>query len=240
MPTTKYAINAVQVAGLGLVFPGTLFSDQYDDLTRLANAGVLLWPSSDATVAAASVAVNAKRSSGITPEDAQGLMLAAVGSSNSIAAAAALAAAVAAQVTANAGVGVVKRTVTLNYSADDFAALSAGVKTKTKAIGAALPANARYVGHVVGSGSFTGFDDATHGTFTAKVGSSSDDDAIVSTVNVAAGQSGFPKAGTAGVRAFAQCPLYAEVHNLILTSSVDLNTATAGAITVDLFYLVLA
>lgn len=141
--------------------------------------------------------------------------------------------------TANAGVGVVHRSATITQAAD-LAGLGAGVKTLTKALGAALPANARYVGHVVGSGTFTGFNDPGPGTYTIKLGSSSDDDAIVATANVANGQTGFPKTGTAGVRAFSQCPLYAEVHNVILTSSVDLNTSTAGALTVDLFYLVLA
>ncbi len=141
---------------------------------------------------------------------------------------------------ASGAIGVVKRTVTITQ-ADDLAGLGAGVKTLTKALGGgALPASAHFLGVVVGSGSPTMFDDATHGTYSIKVGSASDDDGIISAVNVAAGQTGFPKAGTAGVRAFAMAPLYAETTNAILTSSVDLNTATQGTVTIDLFYLVKA
>lgn len=139
---------------------------------------------------------------------------------------------------ASGSTGVVKRTVTITQ-ADDLAGLGAGVKTLTKALGGgAVPANAHFLGTVVSLGTL--LDDATHGTYSVKVGSASDDDAIIGSVNVAAGQTGFPKAGTAGVRGFAMGPLYAETTNAILTSSVDLNTATAGSITIDLFYLVKA
>lgn len=134
------------------------------------------------------------------------------------------------------------RSVRILYSTD-LAGLGAGVKTfsATLATGGdtALPANARYVGHIVGAGTFTGFDNGGGGaTYTIKIGSPSDDDCIVSTANVATGQTGFPKTGTAGVRAFPMAPLYAEAFSVVLTSDADLNTATAGVVTVSLFFQV--
>jgi hypothetical protein len=138
---------------------------------------------------------------------------------------------------------LIKRQVRISQ-AIDLAGLGAGVKTFTAPLltgsDSSLPTNARYVGHSIGEGSFTGFTDGGVGTYTIKVGSASDDDAIVASVNVAAGQTGFPKTGTVGVRAFPLCPLYAETHNAILTSSTDLNTATAGLVNVYLFFQVKA
>lgn len=138
---------------------------------------------------------------------------------------------------------IAKRTVTIDYSpgGDNFAGKANGVKTFSKALsGGALPANARYLGHTIGESTFVDFDDATHGTYTIKVGQASDDDDVIASVNVAAGQSGFPKAGTPGVRAFNACPLYAEAVTAVLTSSVNLNTVSAGQVTIELFYFVKA
>lgn len=234
MPTTKYAINAVQVAGLGLVFPGTLFSDQYDDLTRLANAGVLLWPSSDATVAAAAAAVNAKRSTGIAPEDAQGLMLAAVSSSNSTAAAAALAAAVAAQATADAGIGVVKRTVTIGHA--DLTDAVAG-EAQVINIGAVLPANAVVLAHEVNVATL--FSGGSVSAVKLDVGGT-DADAIVSQMDLFTGAATGALSPRTGVH--AQGKFSAE--QLIATFTPDgghtLLALTAGSVTITVWYFVLA
>ena len=63
--------------------------------------------------------------------------------------------------------GVQKRTVTLTQAAD-LAALGAGVKTKTKSLGAVLPAGARFLG--VSLESLTGFDDGAAATYALNVG----------------------------------------------------------------------
>lgn len=128
-----------------------------------------------------------------------------------------------------------KRTITITQ-ADDLADLANGVTSLVKELGDNLPANARYLGHTIGEDSFTGFTDGDAATYVLKLGSESDDDSIVTTVNVAAGQTGFPKAGTLGVQAFLMCPLASEVYRATLTSSADLNTATAGSIEVHLFF----
>ncbi len=133
--------------------------------------------------------------------------------------------------------GVIKyRTVTIARS--ELTGLSAGVKTFSKNLGSgAMPSGARLIGVSYGE-SFTGLTDGATATYTLKLGSTSDDDAITSTVNVASGQTGFPKAGTAGVRGYANAPMYAEQPALILTSDADLNTASAGSVTCTLAYFV--
>jgi hypothetical protein len=130
---------------------------------------------------------------------------------------------------------VTTRTVTVANT--EFAALAEGVKTFTKNIGSgATTAGAVLIG--VSFGTFTGFNDGAAATFTAKVGSTSDDDGIVSTINLAAGQTGFPKAGTAGALGYVSAPLFAEQPQIIITSSADLNTASVGAVTLKLTYVV--
>ena len=135
------------------------------------------------------------------------------------------------------GVQEVKRTVTIAQVAD-LAGLGAGVKTFDKNVGAVLPANARILGATLET--VTDFDDATHGTYTTIVGTSAGGTQIGTSINVAAGQTGFPKAFTAGAGGFAYCPQGAAQLTARITSSVDLNTATAGTMIVNVFYLVLA
>jgi len=142
-----------------------------------------------------------------------------------------------AQATADAGVGVVHRSASIDQ-ATDLVGLGAGVQTFSAPLGAAMAANARYFSHIVGT--FTGFDDATHAAYTLEIGSASNPDSVMTALNVAAGQSGFPKRGTAGVEGVLAFGLAAEVYSAKLTGAVDLNTATAGHVDVDLFFFVLA
>ncbi len=130
--------------------------------------------------------------------------------------------------------GVQKRTVTLTQAAD-LAALGAGVKTKTKSLGAVLPAGARFLG--VSLESLTGFDDGAAATYALNVGYAGAGE-IVAAESVAAAASGFPKAGTAGAQGYAGAALTAGQATVKLTSNADLNTATAGAITVTIFFAV--
>lgn len=134
-------------------------------------------------------------------------------------------------------VGVIKyRTVTIART--ELTGLAGGVMTFSKNVGSgALPSGARLIGVSFGE-SFTGFTDGATATYTMKLGSTSDDDAITSTINVASGQTGFPKAGTAGVRGYVGAPMYAEQPALILTSDADLNTASAGSVTCTLAFFV--
>jgi hypothetical protein len=143
---------------------------------------------------------------------------------------------------ADAGMAVVKRTCTINYApaGDNFAALAGGVKTFSKNIGAQLPANARLVGWSIGESVMTLFDDATHGDFGLELGIGGDANSIMASESIKAGTTGLPTKGTAGVDGFAMRSITAQQMIAKLTSSVDLNTVTAGEISVNLFYIVLA
>ena len=130
--------------------------------------------------------------------------------------------------------GVQKRTVTLT-KAGDLVALGAGVKTLTKNLGAAIPAGARFLGASLES--FTGFDDGAAATFGLTIGYAGGNEIATST-SVAAGATGFPKAPTAGAQGYVGGALTAGQATVKLTSSADLNTASAGAITIAVFFAV--
>ena len=141
--------------------------------------------------------------------------------------------------TADAGMPVVKRTCTIAQAAD-LAGLGAGVKTFSKNVGVATPANARLVGWTIGEGSFVAFDDATHGNFGLELGTAGSAASIMASLSVKAGATGIPGKGTAGADGFEFRSIASTQFVAKLTSSVDLNTATAGSVVVNLFYLVLA
>jgi hypothetical protein len=220
-----YLINNV-IVGASRFLAGTLLDDTLDPVASVITAGGVVLPSTNAVVAAAAVKALEAKLKGAAEIDLQSIMQSAV-------------------MAETEGAIMLHKSVVVDFapSADNFAALGAGVKVFTKKLtgGAAdaLPANARYAGHSVGI-QFTGFDDATHAACTAVLGSPSGTTSIMTTVNLAAGQTGFPKQGTLGAKAIFGFPLLAEVHNLVVTDAVDLNTLTAGKVQADLFYFVLA
>src|SRR6185369_5513279 len=139
---------------------------------------------------------------------------------------------------AGTAVAIVKRTVTIDFTADNFAGKSNGVKTIDKNVGAVLPANARLICATIET--VTDFDDAAHGTYVIVVGTSAGGNQIGTSMNVAAGQTGFPKGFTAGAQGYLLAPHGGDQVQCRLTSSVDLNTVTAGVATINAFYIVLA
>lgn len=75
-----YLINALVFAGNALS-PGSLIDDTTDDTTALQTAGAVLWPATDATIAAAAtVAQNAKKNRGANELELASIMQAAVDS----------------------------------------------------------------------------------------------------------------------------------------------------------------
>ncbi len=119
-----------------------------------------------------------------------------------------------------------------------FSGLGAGVKTFDVNVGTALPANARVMAAIVGD--FTGFDDATHGTFTLTLGSSAGGNQVGTSLNIAAGQTGFPKPFSAGAQGYLLAAQSSTQLSARVTSSVDLNTASAGSMSITVFYIVIA
>lgn len=132
---------------------------------------------------------------------------------------------------------VVKRTVTITLA--NLTALLAGNKDQKFNVGAALPTNARVVGVDVGEGTFTGFDNGGGGgTCTVKVGQNANSDDVMGAVNIATGQTGFPKQGTLGALGYRMAPLSGAQVTARIESNVDLNTATAFNLVVNVFYVV--
>jgi hypothetical protein len=77
---TYYLINTIRV-GTQMHFAGSVHDDANENLTLLTDAGGLLWPSTDATVAAAAlVAQDAKRNGGADERRLDAIMQAAVDS----------------------------------------------------------------------------------------------------------------------------------------------------------------
>lgn len=132
-------------------------------------------------------------------------------------------------------VRIQKRTGTLGFAT--MSGLAGGVTTYQLALtGGALPANARVAGFSIAA--MTGFDDATHANFDAELGIAGANDVMAST-SVKAGAAAAPKAGTAASLGYFGAPAVG-TPTIKLTGAVDLNTLTAGSITVELFFFVLA
>ncbi len=129
-----------------------------------------------------------------------------------------------------------KATVTISVAGDNFAALAMGVKTFDKNIGAALPANARVLAATAEA--VTAFDDnGGGGTALATIGTTAGGTQVGNVLNVALGQTGFPKAFQAGAQGYLFAPAAGAQLSARVTSNHDLNTFTAGAITISVFYI---
>lgn len=253
---TFYLLNPVLLGTLWLR-PGELLDDAVVDTTSIKNAGGVLWPSADTIVAAAAKLAQNMAAKGQNLDLMRDLMFGGVFASLMNATASSGASEIAIQDagnyfstdnvesalqalaagTAGAGSGVLKATCTITQAAD-LAGLSAGVKTFDKNVGSALPSHARIV--CVTAESVTDFDDGAAGTYTMTVGTSAGGNQIGTSLNVASGQTGFPKQFTAGAGGFLLCPQNSAQLTTRLTSNHDLNTATAGAVTVNAFYINLA
>lgn len=211
--STKVLISMCFLGG-ALAIPGTLL-DADGQVAALAAGGELADPT-DPYIAAALVLCNHARAHGQDENFCGNLMRAGQSMSNRAAL-------------------PTLRTVTIGFAA--FAALAAGVKTYDVNLGAVLPTGAVLLAPPQLSG-FTGFDDAAHGTYAAIVGTTTGGNDIATTQSVAAGQTNFPKVMTAGTAGFPMSALGAAQAKVRITSSVDLNTATAGAVTVSFRYAV--
>ena len=119
--------------------------------------------------------------------------------------------------------------------------LTAAAGSQVISLGAALPANARLLGVSVGEGAFTGFNnDGGACTATASIEGTGGTADISAAVNIAAGQTGFPKIGAAGGQGYPMALHSSQQCTVTLASNVNLNTLDVGSVTIDLFYLALA
>jgi hypothetical protein len=204
-------LNNVVLAS-GAIYAGTPLTDATQQAAVQAVGGVLVDPTANPAVAAAAALVAGFAATGrFTPEMWEAMMLAALSGPGGNA------------------------SQTFEYSATskfgDFAGLAAGVKVLDYNIGPVLPYGARLMALPVADG-WTGFDDPTHAVVTAKVGITAGGVELGAStaVDVTTG-SGFPKAFGAG--AFDGYGLAAAAQMRVrIGSTVDLNTLTAGAVTV--------
>jgi hypothetical protein len=133
------------------------------------------------------------------------------------------------------GLVVGSRSTTITLA--QLQALGVGVKSHAFAIGAVLPANARILGNDIGETGLVLVDDATHATFSVELGGAGAAD-LAADVNVSAGQTGFPKAGTPGTLGVPMAPQGGQQLNATIHSTVDLNTVTVGNVPVKVWYTV--
>jgi len=161
--------------------------------------------------------------------------LAVLDSGQADAVASAVSASASAAAVAAANTGIVKRTVAITQ-ASDLAGLGAGVKSFSKNVGAVLPANARFVG--VDLKVTSALSGGSVATGTVAVGVTGTANALVTATSVTSA-TGFPKAGTAGVKGYSMSSLDGLQLTVTVTTDVDLNALTGGSVSVDVFYVVL-
>lgn len=142
---------------------------------------------------------------------------------------------------ADALTGAVKRTVTVAYNNAAFVAANSNGTAAVVNIGATLPANARILS--CDARSFTAFSGGSISTLSMKIGTSGDDDALVSASDmVAAAVDGGPSTFTRGIR--PNKTFISSGAQLIATFTPDgshkLSDLSAGSITIDVFYMVAA
>lgn len=137
--------------------------------------------------------------------------------------------------TSSVAATIVKRTVTITQAAD-----LAGVAalTLTKNIGAVLPANARLVGYEVDAATLV--SGGTINAATLSIGVTGTAAAIGAATSVFTGATGFPKTLTAGAKGYPMCNIGgAQLTATVTATAGNLSVATAGSLTVNVFYIVL-
>jgi hypothetical protein len=216
-------INTINMGTGGVYYAGTVIDDTEARYTSLVANGALFAPMSNSTIATAQALAAKMRAKGDSGLAVDAVMMDAYDTVQ------------AATEAADTASKLQKRSVTIAFGA--FSGLSGGTKTLTVADTAgALPTGARVMG--VSIESFTGFDDATHGTYTVECGVAATNDAMAAT-SVAVGAGAAPKVGTIGAKGFIGCPVSGTFQAKI-TGGPDLNTATAGTVTVALLFTTLA
>lgn len=140
----------------------------------------------------------------------------------------------AAQATAiDAALPVSKKTLTADHTTITTAGASQAIN-----IGTALPANARIVG--VDLHTYTAFSGGTVGDFTVDIGTAGDVDALIDGADLfAAAVDGGPATIPKGIRPNKSLSA-AQLIATFMCGSDDVADATAGAITIDVLYTVLA
>lgn len=207
----SYLINDVLI-GTVKYKAGSLITAA-DPTSQIVAAGGILWPATDALVAASALMVQAMQKGG--EADAALPIMAAAPLASLLA------------------TSVQKVSQSIAFGVDALPAAT----TFDKAFAAALPANARFVAATIDP--LTGFDDATHAAYTTTLGSAAGGTQLGASTVVTTGQAA--KAFAAGsTLGFTQAPIGGITPNIRLTGGVNLSTVTSGSMTVNVYYVVLA
>lgn len=222
-----FLLVPVRLGGLTLR-PGKALHASQDNIAAIqAAAGPGgTWPGSDATVAAAAAVTARRIQDGIGDAELSAIMVSAAAASASAAAAAAKAAA------------IHELTVTIGFAA--LVAAGAVLFADFPMSASPLPAGAR-LASLPSSEGWVGFDDPTHAVDQVEVGKTTGGaelGALVA-VDVTTG-TGFPKPFVAGAGEYVGMDLSGVTPKVRFSSAVNLNTLTAGSVTVKLFYTVQA
>jgi hypothetical protein len=208
-----FLCNNLQIGGRKW-YAGRQIDDTVDPAAAIRGAGGLLWPSGDAVVAAAATRAQARRRNGIPPASIAKDMMAAVESS---------------MVTGGVAAGVQKVTTTIG-----FAQLTAAALTQSIALGTVLPANARILTRELRLA--TPFSGGAIGSTTASVGLAGGTE-VVNAANVFTGAPAAQK-GPDGVDPFELLPTGGQLQVTFTSTVANVNAATAGALTIDVMYIV--
>lgn len=139
-----------------------------------------------------------------------------------------------AAILADAGVALQKRSLVLGH-----AALTDADTSQVVAIGAALPANARIL--AVDFHTYTAFAGGTVSALTVDVGSTGDADALIDGADIfGAAVDGKPPTLTAGVHPNKTYATATQLNATVVSTGDNLVNLTAGAVTIDVLFAVLA
>jgi len=209
----KILMNTVTLVN-GQLYAGTPIADPVEQAAVLSAGGVL-GDTSNPAINSMYLVVSAQRQFGRgTPEMWAGMMQSvwAGGTSTGL---------------------VIEASITSGFA--DFAGLATGVKHFDYPLGPVLPSNARLLALPSAEG-WTGFDDATHAVDQAEVGTTvggAQLGALVA-IDVTTG-TGFPKPFAAGGY-IGELIAAGTQMSVRISSTVDLKTLTAGALTVKVLY----
>ena len=138
------------------------------------------------------------------------------------------------KVLVDAGMTVLKKTLTADHTT-----ITAAAATEALNIGTALPANSRIVG--VDMHTLTPFSGGTVGDFTVDIGTAGDVDALIDGAGLfTAAVDGGPATMPQGVRPNKFFAAGGQLTATFRCGSDDVGDATAGAVTIDVLYVVLA
>jgi hypothetical protein len=217
----KYLVNTVRL-GTSVIKAGSLLTDA-DDQAGIASVGGILWPTTDATVAAAALVAQAKIYQGASTQELDAIMAAAVSTS----------------VNATAASADAAKTIHVQ-KVIGFADVQAAATTKKVDINAtAFPTGAKLIAHTMKT--TTVFEGGALSAVTMSVGLKTGGTGleVIQGEDVFTGSSTAERAGSAGAN--PNLSIGGTIVSALFTGTdANLSALTQGSVTIDLYYQVIA